>query len=59
MTEAFVRLVLPELQRRSVSRKEYAGTTRRDSLGLVRPEGGAWRHCSGASGGRNPTPTGG
>jgi hypothetical protein len=42
--EACVRLVIPELQRRGVSRKAYAGTTRRDPLGLARPEVGAWRH---------------
>jgi len=42
--EAFVRLVIPELQRRGVYRKEYAGTTLRDHLGLARPEVGAWRH---------------
>jgi len=52
-----VRLVLPERQRRGVSRKEYAGTPRRDHRGLARPEVGAWRHCSGAGGGRNPTST--
>jgi hypothetical protein len=42
--EEFVRLVIPELQRRGVYRKEYAGTTLRDPRGLVCPEGGAWRH---------------
>ena len=42
--EEFVRLVIPELQRRGVYRKEYAGTTLRDPLGLARPEVGAWRH---------------
>ena len=41
---AFVRLVTPDLQRRGVYRKEYAGTTRRDHLGLTCPEVGAWRH---------------
>ncbi|HEX2363125.1 MAG TPA: hypothetical protein VHI11_13710 [Jiangellaceae bacterium] len=40
----FVRLVIPELQRRGVYRKEYTGTTLRDHLGLARPEVGAWRH---------------
>jgi len=54
-----VRLVIPELQRRGVSRKAYVGTTRRDHRGLARPEVGAWWHCSGAGGGRNPTSTGG
>ena len=42
--EEFVRLVIPELQRRGVYRKEYAGTTLRDHLGLARPEVGAWRY---------------
>lgn len=30
--------VVPELQRRSLFRREYEGTTLRDSLGLRRPE---------------------
>lgn len=42
--EEFVRLVIPDLQRRGVYRKEYAGTTLRDHLGLARPEASAWRH---------------
>jgi alkanesulfonate monooxygenase SsuD/methylene tetrahydromethanopterin reductase-like flavin-dependent oxidoreductase (luciferase family) len=42
--EEFVRLVIPELQRRGVYRNEYTGTTRRDHLGLARPEVGVWRH---------------
>jgi hypothetical protein len=46
--EESVRLVIPEFQRRGVYRKEYAGTTLRDRLGLAHSEGGAWRHCSGA-----------
>lgn len=33
----FVDLVVPELQRRGLFRKEYAGTTLRDHLGLKRP----------------------
>ena len=41
---AFVRLVIPELQRCGVYRKEYAETTLRDYRGLARPEVGAWRH---------------
>src|SRR5262249_61815226 len=52
-------LVMPALQWRGVSRTAYAGTTRRDPRGLARPQGGAWRHCSGAGGGRHPTATGG
>jgi len=42
--EECVRLVIPEIQRCSVYRKEYAGTTLWDYLGLACPEGGAWRH---------------
>ena len=41
--EDFVKFVIPELQRRCIYRKEYAGTTLRDHLGLARPEIGAWR----------------
>lgn len=33
----FVNLVVPELQRRGLFRREYAGTTLRDHLGLARP----------------------
>ena len=33
----FVDLVVPELQRRGIYRREYEGTTLRDHLGLVRP----------------------
>ena len=33
----FVDLVVPELQRRGIFRREYAGTTLRDHLGLARP----------------------
>jgi len=36
--EDFVRLVVPELQRRRIFRREYAGTTLRDHLGLPRPK---------------------
>jgi FMN-dependent oxidoreductase (nitrilotriacetate monooxygenase family) len=35
--ERFIRLVVPELQRRGLFRKEYEGTTLRDNLGLGRP----------------------
>ena len=34
----FVDLVVPELQRRGIFRREYEGTTLRDHLGLARPE---------------------
>ena len=37
--EDVVRLVVPELQRRGVFRKEYSGTTLREHLGLERPAG--------------------
>ncbi|MCA0304783.1 MAG: LLM class flavin-dependent oxidoreductase [Proteobacteria bacterium] len=37
--ERFVRLVVPELQRRGLFRTEYGGTTLRDHLGLARPPG--------------------
>jgi len=33
----FAALVVPELQRRELYRREYEGTTLRDHLGLVRP----------------------
>ncbi len=36
--EDFVRLVVPELQRRGLFRKEYPGKTLRDTLGLSVPE---------------------
>ena len=36
--EDFVRLVVPELQRRGLFRKEYPGKTLRDTLGLEIPE---------------------
>jgi hypothetical protein len=39
----FVDKVVPELQRRGLFRKAYAGTTLRDHLGLPRPEN---RHFS-------------
>jgi FMN-dependent oxidoreductase (nitrilotriacetate monooxygenase family) len=37
--ESFVRLVVPELQRRGLFHMEYAGTTLRENLGLARPKG--------------------
>ncbi|MGI8550271.1 MAG: LLM class flavin-dependent oxidoreductase, partial [Dehalococcoidia bacterium] len=36
--EDFVRLVVPELQRRGLFHREYSGTTLRDNLGLPRAE---------------------
>jgi FMN-dependent oxidoreductase (nitrilotriacetate monooxygenase family) len=41
--EDFVRLVVPELQRRGLHRKTYQGETLRDNLGLPRSEIGDWR----------------
>ncbi len=41
--EDFVRFVVPELQRRGLFRKEFAGTTLRENLGLPVPEVGEWR----------------
>jgi hypothetical protein len=35
--EDFVRLVVPELQRRKLFRTEYKGRTLRDHLGLAHP----------------------
>ncbi len=41
--EDFVNLVVPELQRRGIFRKEYTGATLRENMGLERPAGGEWR----------------
>jgi FMN-dependent oxidoreductase (nitrilotriacetate monooxygenase family) len=41
--EDFVRFVVPELQRRGLFRKDYAGTTLRENLGLPVPALGDWR----------------
>ena len=41
--EDFVRFVVPELQRRGLFRKEFAGLTLRENLGLPVPALGAWR----------------
>lgn len=41
--EDFTRLVVPELQKRGLYHKDYAGTTLRENLGLERPAVGAWR----------------
>lgn len=42
--EDFVRLVVPELQRRGVFHHDYEGPTLRDNLGLARPAAGDWKH---------------
>src|SRR5215471_8978949 len=41
--EDFVRFVVPELQRRGLFRKEYAGKTLRENLGMPIPQPAAWR----------------
>ena len=41
--EEFVRLVVPELQRRGLYRTRYEGATLRENLGLARPPVGAWQ----------------
>jgi FMN-dependent oxidoreductase (nitrilotriacetate monooxygenase family) len=41
--EDFVRFVVPELQRRGLFRKEFAGATLRENLGLPVPRLGEWR----------------
>jgi len=41
--EDFVRFVVPELQRRGLFRKEYAGKTLRENLGVLLPQAGTWR----------------
>lgn len=43
--EDFVRLVVPELQRRGVFRTEYIGATLRENLGLPRAARGDWRRA--------------
>jgi FMN-dependent oxidoreductase (nitrilotriacetate monooxygenase family) len=48
--EDFVRLVVPELQRRGLFRKDYAGPTLRENLGLPAPARGWWRGHAPASG---------
>jgi FMN-dependent oxidoreductase (nitrilotriacetate monooxygenase family) len=39
----FVKHVVPELQRRGLFHKDYAGKTLRENLGLPRPAPGAWK----------------
>ena len=36
--EDFARLVVPELQRRGLFHKDYAGSTLRENLGLPKPQ---------------------
>ena len=42
--EDFARLVVPELQRRGLFQREYAGFTLRENLGLPQPARGDWVH---------------
>jgi FMN-dependent oxidoreductase (nitrilotriacetate monooxygenase family) len=44
--EDIARLVVPELQRRGLFRREYPGTTLRDTLGLPRPALHCWREAT-------------
>src|SRR5229473_3922526 len=48
--EDFVRFVVPELQRRGLFRKEYAGKTLRENLGVPIPQAAAWRHTRAPAG---------
>ena len=41
--EDFVTHVIPELQRRGIYHKDYAGPTLRENLGLPRPPIGHWK----------------
>ena len=41
--EEFVKFVIPELQRRGIYHKDYAGPTLRENLGLPRPAIGDWQ----------------
>ena len=41
--EDFVRLVVPELQRRGLYHQDYKGTTLRENLGLPIPQRGGWK----------------
>ena len=43
--EEFTRLVVPELQRRGLYHRDYAGATLRENLGLPRPQHGAWKNA--------------
>ncbi len=42
--EDFVAFVVPELQRRGLFHKDYAGKTLRENVGLARPDVSAWRN---------------
>ena len=44
--EDFVRFVVPELQRRGLFHKDYAGATLRENLGLPYAAGGRWKSAA-------------
>ncbi len=44
--EDFVRLAVPELQRRGLFRTDYSGSTLRENLGLPKPMIGDWKRAS-------------
>src|SRR5262249_18740827 len=46
--EDFVRFVVPELQRRGLFRKDFAGKCLRDDLGMPIPRVRDWQHASGS-----------
>jgi FMN-dependent oxidoreductase (nitrilotriacetate monooxygenase family) len=52
--EDFARFVVPELQRRGLFRKEFAGATLRENLGLPVPAVGAWRSTHAPISGAEP-----
>jgi hypothetical protein len=43
--EDFVRMVVPEMQRRGLYHGDYAGDTLRENLGLEKPKHGNWRNA--------------
>jgi hypothetical protein len=43
--EDFTRMVVPEMQRRGLYHRDYAGSTLRENLGLDRPKHGEWRNA--------------
>jgi len=52
----FVRMVVPELQRRGLFRKEYQGDTLRENLGLPIPQSGDWKAQAFPEGVETPEP---
>jgi FMN-dependent oxidoreductase (nitrilotriacetate monooxygenase family) len=43
--EDFTRMVVPEMQRRGLYHRDYAGSTLRENLGLPRPRHGEWKNA--------------